>query len=104
MKKSDIKIIPSSQVHFKHGPIDYVDARPHGNLKKYLSSAPEIPNNLDQKLDHVQTDLSYQHFLKVSEINVRKKSNGRKKSRQKNDEKPKRLYVKTTQSQRNHLQ
>ena len=31
--KSDIKIIQSSQALFKHGPIDYVDARPHGNLK-----------------------------------------------------------------------
>lgn len=85
---------------FHHGPIDYVDTRTHGNLEKYINEAPKIPNDIKQRPDHVQIDLSDQYFQNISRMNDIANRN------QKNENqtiKKKRLYVKTTIEQRRKL-
>ena len=89
-------------VNFKHGPIDYIDVRPHGNLTEYIKQSPQIPEDEDQRPEPVQVDLSDDHFEEVSEIN--KKVNKDETTIPKVKEKSKRLYVKTTQAQRDRLQ
>lgn len=100
-EKVSIKLNDRTET-FHHGAIDYVDDRPHGNLNKYLNEAPVIPNDQDQRPNHVQIDLTDEYFQKVFEAN---KCDKQKKLITKPVKKPtKRLYVKTTQSQRDMLQ
>ena len=102
-KSKDINSFESIPDTFQHGPIDYVDSRPHGNLDKYLKEAPPIPNDKNKRPKHVQIDLSDEHIQKLANINQKQKVC--EQNKEKIMLKPKkRLYVKTSQAQREQLQ
>lgn len=92
-----------SSITFRHGAIDYVDTRKNGNLNKYLDEAPAIPNDKNQRPRHVQVDLSDDHFKRLSDINKHEKHPAQTTKKQETKI-TKRLYVRTSETQRKRLQ
>lgn len=93
---------PQQSFTHHHGAIDYVDVRPHRNLHQYLNNSPKIPDDINQRPKHVNIDLSDDHIKKVSEANQPDKPIAAVKQK-KIEKSPRRLYVKTTEAQRNQL-
>lgn len=101
-ESNDVSLAPLT---FPHGAIDYVDVRTNGNKNLYINTAPKIPDDKDQRPSHVKINLNDEYIKKVSDSNnpANESSFIQQKSVEKVEKPPKRLYVKTTETQRSQL-
>lgn len=70
---------------------------PHGAIDRYLKETPPIPNDKDQRPDHIDNDLIEEHFYEHTEMN-QIINNDKQKSIQKPSKKKKIIckYITTT--------